>query len=96
MSAKATDVSFDETSFTVHLDNGSALRVPLDWFPTPRAATPGQRRDVRISASGAGLHWDQLNEDISVSGLMHDAERWHLEERLKSVDRAVKIDPDDL
>jgi hypothetical protein len=61
-----------------------------------RCSPKHERRDVRISASGAGLHWDQLNEDISVSGLMHDAERRHLEERLKSVDRAVKIDPDDL
>jgi hypothetical protein len=84
MSAKATGVSFDETSFTVHLDNGSALRVPLDWSPRLRAATPGQRRDVRISASGTGLHWDQLDEDISVSGLMRDAERRHRDERLTS------------
>jgi hypothetical protein len=96
MSAKATGVSFDETSFTVHLDNGSALRVPLDWFPKLRAATPEQRRDVRIAASGAGLHWDQIDEDISVSGLMRDAECHHIEERLKSVEVAVKVDIDEL
>jgi hypothetical protein len=48
MSATAMSVSFDEISFTVHLDNGSALRVPLDWFPKLRAAMPEQRRDVRI------------------------------------------------
>jgi hypothetical protein len=96
MSATAMSVSFDEISFTVHLDNGSALRVPLDWFPKLRAATPEQRRDVRIAASGAGLHWDQIDEDISVSGLMRDAECHHIEERLKSVEVAVKVDIDDL
>jgi hypothetical protein len=84
MSAKATGVSFDETSFTVHLDNGSALRVPLDWSPRLRAATPGQRRDVRISASGAALRWDQLDEDLCVTELMREAERRHRDERLNA------------
>ncbi|QIE22870.1 DUF2442 domain-containing protein [Caballeronia sp. SBC2] len=96
MSARAIGVSFDETGFTVHLDNGSALRVPLDWFPRLRAATSEQRRDVRISASDAGLHWDQLNEDIGIIGLLRDSDEQLIQARLKSVSRAVKIDLDDL
>ncbi|MFL9959074.1 DUF2442 domain-containing protein [Paraburkholderia nemoris] len=60
------------------------------------AATPEQRRAGRISASGAGLHWDQLDENISVSGLMREAECHHIEERLKSVGIAVKVNIDDL
>jgi hypothetical protein len=47
-------------------------------------ATPEQRGDVRISASGAALRWNQLDEDISVSELMRNAERRHRDERLTS------------
>jgi hypothetical protein len=47
-------------------------------------ATPEQRSDVRISASGAGLRWDQLDEDLSVVELMREAERRHRDERLTS------------
>jgi hypothetical protein len=96
MSAKAIDVSFDETSFTVNLDDGTALRVPLELFPKLRAATPEQRRDVRIFASGAGLHWDQLDEDIGIIGLLRDYNEQLIQARLKSVSRAVKIDLNDL
>jgi hypothetical protein len=49
-----------------------------------------------VSASGAGLHWDQIDEGISVRGLLRDAERRHLQKRLKSVGIAVKVDIDDL
>jgi hypothetical protein len=85
-----------EDSFIVRLKDGGNLRVPFQWFPKLLAATFEQRRAVRISASGAGLHWDQLDEDISVSRLMRDAERRYLEERLKSVGIAVKVDINDL
>ncbi|WP_416340375.1 DUF2442 domain-containing protein [Paraburkholderia sp.] len=61
-----------------------------------KVATPEQRRDVRISASGAGPHWDQIDEDISVSGLMRDADWHHIQERLESVGVAVKVHLNDL
>jgi hypothetical protein len=89
-------VSFDESSFTVNLDDGSSLHVPFDWFPKLKAATPVQRSLVRISASGAGLHWDQLHEDISIVGLLRDCDEHLIRARLKSVSPAVKIDLDDL
>ena len=92
----AIEVTVNEDSFIVRLKGGSYLRVPLRWFPKLRATTPEQRTAVRISASGTGLHWDQLGEEISVSGLMRDAECHHIEKRLKSVEIAVKIDIDDL
>jgi hypothetical protein len=96
MSARAIRLSFDESSFTVYLYEGTALRVPLELFPKLRAATPEQRRDVRISASGSGLHWDHLDEDIDIVGLLRDCDEQLIKARLKSVDRAVKIDLDDL
>lgn len=80
----AISVTVSEDDFTVLLNDGTELRVPLRWFPRLLAATPEERRDVRISASGEALRWDQLDEDISVSGLARDAERRHREETLTS------------
>ncbi|MBC8737423.1 DUF2442 domain-containing protein [Paraburkholderia sp. UCT31] len=70
MASFATAVKFDDDSFTVVLRDGRELRVPLSWFPVLAAATPAQRAKVRISKSGAGLHWDDIDEDISVAGLL--------------------------
>ncbi|WP_408303307.1 DUF2442 domain-containing protein [Paraburkholderia dipogonis] len=55
-----------------------------------------KKKAVRISAPGGGLHWDLLDENISVSGLLRNAECHHIEERLKSVGLAVKVDIDKL
>ncbi|MFL9914709.1 DUF2442 domain-containing protein [Paraburkholderia fungorum] len=92
----AIAVTVEENSFTVHLKDGRTLRVPWRPYPNLLAATPQQKKAVRISAPGGGLHWDQLDEDISVRGLMRDAERRYLEERPKSVAVAVKVDINDL
>ena len=89
-------MTVNDDSFTVNLQDGGNLRLPLRRFPKLLAASPEQRRDVRISTSGERLRWDQLDEDISVSGLMRDAECHHIEERLKSVEVAVKVDINDL
>ncbi|MFM0653458.1 DUF2442 domain-containing protein [Paraburkholderia sediminicola] len=55
----AIEVTRNEDSFIVRLQDGGRLHVPLHRFPNLLAATPEQRKAVRISASGAGLHWDQ-------------------------------------
>lgn len=80
----AIAVTVTEDSLNVVLKDGGTLRLPLRLFPKLLAASPAQRCDVRISASGDGLHWDQLDEEISVSELMRDAERRHRDERLTS------------
>ena len=82
--AMASDVNVDEDSFTVFLTDGGKLKVPFQRFPRLLTASREQRQAVRISASGAGLRWDQLDEDISVSELMRDAARRHRDERLNS------------
>jgi hypothetical protein len=71
MPCSATDVEFDDTSIIVTLDDGRKLRAPLSWFPILRSATPQQRANVRISPSGSGLHWDEIDEDLSVEQLRH-------------------------
>ena len=67
-SAKATSVRFDQDSMWVDLSDGRVIGVPLAWFPRLLHATGEERDQVRIT--GRGLHWDSLDEDISVAGLL--------------------------
>jgi hypothetical protein len=64
----ATKVGFDDDSMWVTLTDGRVLGVPLAWFPRLLRATPDQLREVRISSRG--LHWEALDEDISIAGLL--------------------------
>jgi hypothetical protein len=68
MSISAKSLRFDEDSMWVELSDGRTLGVPLAWFPRLLHATPEQRLAFEISRSG--LHWDALDEDISVAGLL--------------------------
>lgn len=68
MSISAKSVSFDENSMWVQLSDGRTLGVPLAWFPRLLDATPEQREAVEVA--GIGLHWEALDEDISVAGLL--------------------------
>ena len=70
ISVKATALEFDRAAMRVALDNGRKIGVPLAWFPRLARATPAQRANWRIGYSGNGLHWDELDEDISVEGLL--------------------------
>ena len=67
-SVEALRVRFDEDSMWVDLSDGRTLGVPLAWFPRLLHSTPQQREQVRISSRG--LHWESLDEDISVTGLL--------------------------
>lgn len=66
----ATAVSFDEQMFHVTLDDGRELSVPIAWFPRLRRATAAQRSRWRLIGRGEGLHWPDVDEDISVLGLL--------------------------
>ena len=68
MSISAESVSFDDSSMWVALSDGRTLGVPLAWFPRLLHASPTDRAQVTISAFG--LHWDAIDEDISVAGLL--------------------------
>jgi hypothetical protein len=68
MNTLAKSVRFDENNMWVELSDGRTLAVPLAWFPRLLHATPTQRAQVEISQKG--LHWDELNEDISIAGLL--------------------------
>lgn len=64
----AKSVRFDEDSFWVELSDGRTLSVPLAWFPRLLRGSPAQREAVTLSSRG--LHWEELDEDISVEGLL--------------------------
>ncbi|MCE2521134.1 MAG: DUF2442 domain-containing protein [Alphaproteobacteria bacterium] len=70
MSVRARTLSFDQHTMWVELDDGRSLGVPLAWFPRLARATSEQRQNYRIGYSGNGLHWEDLDEDISVEGLL--------------------------
>lgn len=68
MSISAVSIRFDDASMWVELTDGRTLGVPLAWFPRLLHATLAQRADVEISR--VGLHWETLDEDISIAGLL--------------------------
>jgi hypothetical protein len=68
MSISATAVHFDEHTMWVDLSDGRTLGVPLAWFPRLLNATPKQRECVELSR--VGLHWEEIDEDISIAGLL--------------------------
>jgi hypothetical protein len=68
--AFAKKVDFDDVMMFVTFTDGRVLGVPLAWFPTLRKATPKQRAKVEIGGGGIGLHWPELDEDLSIAGLM--------------------------
>jgi Protein of unknown function (DUF2442) len=68
MSISAKAVRFDDDSMWVDLSDGRIIAVPLAWFPRLLHASAEQRQRVELSRSG--LHWEDLDEDISVAGLL--------------------------
>ncbi len=66
----AKSVSFDENNLLVDLRDGRTLSVPLAFFPRLLHATPSGRKKFVISGGGIGIHWDELDEDISVKYLL--------------------------
>lgn len=72
--ALAKSVDFDEDMMHVLLTDGRRLSVPIAWFPLLLKASPEQRTNYDIGSSGASLHWPELDEDLSVAGLMAGAD----------------------
>ncbi len=70
MNTLATSLKFDDDTMWVQLADGRVIGVPLAWFPRLLRASPKQRLQFEISGGGQGLHWDALDEDISVAGLL--------------------------
>ncbi|MBA5685497.1 DUF2442 domain-containing protein [Rugamonas apoptosis] len=63
-------VAIDAEYLTVELMDGRRVGTPLAWYPRLAAATPPQLNDGEIISAGRGLHWEQLDEDLSVEGML--------------------------
>jgi hypothetical protein len=73
-SALAKSVEFDDSMMHVSLMDGRVISTPLTWFPLLNAASPQQREKCEISGGGVSLHWPEIDEDLSVAGLMAGAD----------------------
>src|ERR1017187_7265024 len=73
--ALAKSIDFTDDLMNVHLMDGRVIGVPLAWFPRLLAATPKQRKKYSIGGGGIGLHWPDLDEDLSVAGLLAGADQ---------------------
>lgn len=69
-SALAKEVEFDEEMMHVLLTDGRIISVPIIWFPLLYEATPEQRENYEIDGGGISLHWPDIDEDLSLAGLM--------------------------
>jgi hypothetical protein len=64
------DVRVTEDTLSVDLSDGRTISVPLEWFPRLVQATAEERNNRRLIGRGHGIHWEDLDEDISVEGLL--------------------------
>ena len=69
----AVEVRIDDALLYVTLADGRELAAPLQWFPRLRDATPAQRQNWRLIGHGLGIHWPDVDEDVSVVGLLRTA-----------------------
>lgn len=69
----AMSVEVTEDELIVSLDDGRRISAPLAWFPRLLGATPEARAEFRFLGGGEGIHWPQVDEDISVAGLLRGA-----------------------
>ncbi len=66
----AVDVQADDALLRVTLADGRELAAPLEWFPRLRDASPEQRGHWRLIGRGQGVHWPDVDEDISIASLL--------------------------
>lgn len=73
--AVAVDVLVDSGTLHVVLADGRRLSAPLEWFPRLKNASEQQRANWRLIGAGAGIHWDEIDEDVAVGTLLDSADR---------------------
>ena len=67
---RVADVRCDDASLIVDLADGRTISAPLAWYPRLLHATPEQRADWQRAGGGYGIHWPQIDEDLSTEGLL--------------------------
>lgn len=66
----AVDVSCNSDMLQVTLADGREISVPLEWYPKLQEATPKERNDWLLLGGGLGIHWESLDEDVTVESLL--------------------------
>lgn len=67
---RAKFVEFTDDTLSVGLMDGRTITVPLAWYPRLLAATPEQKKNWRLIGGGYGIHWEEVDEDLSTEGLL--------------------------
>ena len=70
---RVRDVRVTDDAISVDLFDGRTITVPLAWYPRLLHATPEQRANWRIAGAGYGIHWPDIDEDLSTRGLLQGA-----------------------
>ena len=70
---RVVSVSFTNDSLQVELKDGRSISVPLNWYPRLLRASSEERRNWQISSGGYGIHWPDIDEDLSSEGLLRGA-----------------------
>ena len=70
INTRVQDVRFEADAMTVALAAGRKITTPLAWFPRLLNATPQQRQHWTLAAGGHGIHWPEIDEDLSTEGLL--------------------------
>jgi hypothetical protein len=70
---RVKDVYFSEETISVDLMDGRTITVPLVWYPRLLTATPEQRSQWQICGGGYGIHWEEIDEDLSTEGMLRGA-----------------------
>jgi hypothetical protein len=70
---RVLDVAFSDDALSVSLRDGRTITVPLVWYPRLLEATPAQRTNWKIAGGGYGIHWPDIDEDLSTEGLLRGA-----------------------
>ncbi len=81
--ALAVDVSCTTHTLSVILTDGRTISVPLAWFPRLLEATPKQRAEWELIGGGIGIHWEAIDEDISVASLLQPENFMRLPKRMQ-------------
>jgi len=74
---RVKDVHLSEDSLSVDLMDGRSITVPLAWYPKLLHATPQQRSNWEVCGGGYGIHWPEIDEDLSTEGLLRGAPAPH-------------------
>ena len=70
LDGRAVEARCTDRTLHVRLADGREIAAPVAWFPRLQKATPEQRKEWRLIGEGVGIHWESVDEDISVEGLL--------------------------